>query len=100
MAHIVERGNYPALADLRPRWQGTLIANFNGPEPTTRQAGERVLRSGLADVMSYGRLFISNPDLPVRFAGGHPLAPVDADRIYGGGERGYTDYPAVGARLR
>ncbi|MFI0464960.1 alkene reductase [Saccharopolyspora sp. 5N102] len=98
--HIVERGNYPALADLRPRWPGTLIANFNGPEPTTRQAGERVLRSGLADVMSYGRLFISNPDLPVRFAGGHPLAPVDGDRIYGGGERGYIDYPAVGARLR
>ncbi len=93
--HVIERGAYPALADLRPRWSGPLIANFNGPEPTTREAGERVLRAGLADVMSYGRLFIANPDLPARFAAGAPLNVPVTERFYGGDHRGYTDYPAM-----
>jgi N-ethylmaleimide reductase len=93
--HVIERGAYPALADLRPRWSGPLIANFNGPEPTTRQAGEQVLRAGLADIVSYGRLFIANPDLPARFAAGAPLNTPVAERFYGGGHRGYTDYPAM-----
>ncbi|GAA4060396.1 alkene reductase [Actinomadura miaoliensis] len=93
--HIIERGAYPALADLRPRWPGTLIANFNGPQPTTREAGEKVLNAGLADLFSYGRLFIANPDLPTRFAADAPLNPIRENLIYGGDAEGYTDYPAL-----
>lgn len=94
--HVIERGDYPALADLRRRRPGTLIANFNGPQPTTREAGEKVL-ADLADLFSYGRLFIANPDLPSRFAADAPLAPIREDLIYGGGAEGYTDCPALTA---
>ncbi|SFP10317.1 N-ethylmaleimide reductase [Actinomadura madurae] len=93
--HIIERGAYGALADLRPRWSGTLIGNFNGDEPTTRAAGESVVEAGLADVFSFGRLFISNPDLPARFASGAPLDPHVPELVYGGGAEGYVDYPAL-----
>ena len=98
--HVIERGAYGALADLRPLWPGTLIGNFNGSEPTTRQAGEEVLRSGLADLFSFGRLFIGNPDLPARFAAGAPLNDYDEDLVYGGGSEGYTDYPTLEASSR
>ncbi|WP_433331446.1 alkene reductase [Spirillospora sp. CA-294931] len=93
--HVIERGRYPALADLRPRWSGTLIGNYNGDEPTTREAGEEVVASGLADLFSFGRLFIANPDLPARFAGGVPLSTHDPALVYGGGAEGYVDYPSL-----
>ncbi|MFH8611946.1 alkene reductase [Streptomyces sp. NPDC018029] len=94
--HLTDNDRYPALADLRPRWHGTLIANVgeNG-DPTTREAGEALLASGLADLVSYGRGFISNPDLPERFATGAPLQEIDQTHLYGEGAEGYTDYPAL-----
>ncbi|MFI0357290.1 alkene reductase [Actinomadura sp. 9N407] len=93
--HVLERGAYEALADLRPLWPGALIANFNGPEPSSQRAGEEVLSAGLADLFSYGRLFISNPDLPARFASGASLSPSVLHQVYGGGAEGYTDYPSL-----
>ncbi|MEU5994391.1 alkene reductase [Spirillospora sp. NPDC047418] len=93
--HVIERGAYGALADLRPRWSGTLIGNFNGPHPTSRKAGEIVVTAGLADAFSFGRHFIANPDLPHRFATGAPLADAVGRLVYGGGAEGYTDYPAI-----
>lgn len=93
--HVIERGAYGALADLRPRWSGTLIGNFNGPEPTSQRAGEEVVAAGLADVFSYGRLFIANPDLPARFAASAPLARPVEDLVYGGHAEGYVDYPPL-----
>ncbi|TDC84254.1 alkene reductase [Actinomadura sp. 7K507] len=97
--HVIERGAYAALADLRARWSGTLIGNFNGPEPTSQRAGEQVLAADLADLFSFGRLFISNPDLPARFATGAPLTPHAPALVYGGDAEGYVDYPALTARL-
>ncbi|NDZ84223.1 alkene reductase [Streptomyces sp. SID10115] len=94
--HLTDNDRYPALADLRPRWHGLLIGNVgeNG-DPTTREAGEAVLAAGLADLVSYGRGFISNPDLPERFAAGAPLQEIDAAHLYTHGAEGYTDYPAL-----
>ncbi|MFB4304814.1 alkene reductase [Actinomadura sp. GTD37] len=93
--HVIERGAYGALADLRPRWSGTLIGNFNGPDPTSQRAGEVVVAAGLADVFSFGRHFIANPDLPHRFAAGAPLAAPVEKLVYGGHAEGYTDYPTA-----
>ncbi|WP_406279054.1 hypothetical protein [Embleya sp. NBC_00896] len=56
---------------------------------------ERLVAAGLADAVAFGRLFISNPDLPERIAAGLPLAPPPAADVYGGGARGYVDYPAA-----
>ncbi len=54
--------------------------------------------SGVADAVAFGRLFISNPDLPHRFKIGAPLNAYDRSTFYGGsGPGGYTDYPALDA---
>ncbi|KAA6460383.1 alkene reductase [Acidobacteria bacterium AB60] len=52
-----------------------------------------LLAQGVADLVGFGMLFISNPDLPERFRNGWPLAPADHSTLYGGGAKGYTDYP-------
>jgi len=93
--HVLERGAYAALADLRLRWSGTLIANHNGPTPLDPVTAERLLAADLADVIAFGRLFITNPDLPARIATGLPLAPPPVADVYGGGARGYVDYPTA-----
>ena len=60
----------------------------------TAERGERLLETGLADLIAFGRPFIANPDLPARIANDWPLNAVDAATMYGGAEQGYTDYPA------
>ncbi|MFF7247362.1 alkene reductase [Embleya sp. NPDC008237] len=97
--HVLERGDYDALADLRPRWSGTLIANHNGPTPVDPGTAERLLAAELADVVAFGRLFITNPDLPARIAEALPLAAPPVAHVYGGGARGYVDYPAASAKV-
>jgi N-ethylmaleimide reductase len=59
----------------------------------TRELAEQALTEG-ADLVSFGRLFIGNPDLAERLRKGKPLAESDRTTWYGGGEQGYTDYPA------
>ncbi len=59
------------------------------------QTGEETLTHGDADLIAYGRLYISNPDLPDRFATGSPLNPYDRSTFYGGSEAGYIDYPML-----
>ena len=60
----------------------------------TAERAARLLESGLADLIAFGRPFIANPDLPARMANNWPLNPVDPSTMYGGTEHGYTDYPA------
>jgi N-ethylmaleimide reductase len=59
----------------------------------TAERGARLVESGLADLVAFGRPFIANPDLPDRIANGWPLNPLDSASLYGGAERGFTDYP-------
>lgn len=58
------------------------------------ERGARLLDTGLADLVAFGRSFIANPDLPARIANGWPLNPLDPATLYGGAEKGFTDYPA------
>ena len=59
-------------------------------------SGNEVIDSGLADLVSFGVLFLANPDLPDRFARHAPLNSGDPSTFYTGEERGYTDYPGPG----
>ena len=59
----------------------------------TAERGERLIDSGLGDLVAFGRPFIANPDLPARIANGWSLNPVDPATVYGGAEKGLTDYP-------
>jgi N-ethylmaleimide reductase len=74
---------------LRQLFRGTYITN-GGYDAASAGA---VLSSGWADLVSFGRPYISNPDLPERLRTGAPLNPLDPATLYGGGEKGYTDYP-------
>jgi N-ethylmaleimide reductase len=58
-----------------------------------RETGNAAISEGLADLVSFGSLFLANPDLPERFAEGAPLNPPDRATFYGGTEKGYIDYP-------
>ncbi|MEM1330831.1 MAG: alkene reductase [Planctomycetota bacterium] len=59
------------------------------------QLGERMLADGWADAIAFGKLFISNPDLPERLAKGGPYAEWNRETFYTGTEVGYTDYPSL-----
>ncbi|MEJ8835517.1 alkene reductase [Ramlibacter sp. AN1133] len=59
-----------------------------------RRLAERALEQG-ADLVAFGRPFISNPDLVERLRANAPLAAIDKATLYGGGAKGYTDYPAL-----
>ena len=58
-----------------------------------KERAERDLNSGEIDLVSFGRPYIANPDLPKRFSENAPLAVPDHSTFYGGAEEGYTDYP-------
>jgi N-ethylmaleimide reductase len=58
---------------------------------------QAALARGDADLVSFARLFLANPDLPMRFARGAALNAPDPATFYGGGENGYTDYPVLDA---
>ncbi len=79
----------PVTPLFRPIYQGTLITNGNYTQETANAA----LNNGNADLVSFGRLFIANPDLPERFKLNAPLNEPDPKTFYGSSEQGYTDYP-------
>ncbi len=74
---------------LKRAFGGVFIAN----EGFTRESAESTIAAGEADAVAFGRLFISNPDLPHRFRTGAPLTPWDERTFYSAGPAGYTDYP-------
>ncbi|WP_298112374.1 alkene reductase [Bradyrhizobium sp.] len=78
-----------AMVLFRPLWNGVLISagGFTG------ETAEAAIAQGHADAIAFGRIFISNPDLPRRLRHGFPLTPYNRATFYGGGEAGYTDYP-------
>lgn len=87
----------PLLSDalrqqLRAAFNGSIICcgNYSAAE------AEDLIAGGLANAVAFGRPFIANPDLVARFAAGAELNKPDRNTYYGGDEKGYTDYPAMG----
>jgi len=81
----------PLTQKLRGIYKGVYMTNGG----YDRDRAERVLERGDADLVSFGRLFLANPDLPERFSQDVALNEPDEATFYGGDERGYTDYPFV-----
>lgn len=81
------------LGFVRENWSGAIIANNN----LKADSAAELIAGGWANAASFGRYFISNPDLPARIRSGSQLTRVDRDTIYTGEERGYTDYPVMAA---
>jgi len=96
--HVVEgatggpRDNLPFdYASLRKRFAGSYIAN-NGYDLAL---ANKALAANAADLIAFGKPFIANPDLVERFKRGAPLNAPDTATFYGGGAKGYTDYPTL-----
>ena len=89
----VNHQNVPsAMVLFRPIWKGVLITagGFTG------ETANAAIEAGHADAIAFGRIFISNPDLPRRLSEGFLLTPYNRATFYGGEEKGYTDYPVYG----
>ena len=80
--------DYTAFRDL---YEGVYMAN----QGYTKERAEQALNDNDCDLIAFGVLFLSNPDLVRRFQTGASLNAVDMDTFYGGDEKGYTDYPFV-----
>ncbi|MBP2832674.1 alkene reductase [Aquimarina sp. U1-2] len=74
----------------RKKYTGTLMINSG----FDRDNAEKVIQDGDADLVSFGKLFISNPDLVGRFREGKTTTDWDEDTFYTPGEEGYIDYEA------
>jgi len=77
---------------LRLIFKGTLMLNGG----YDARSGNEAIEKGAADLISFGSLFLANPDLPARFKKNSPLNAPDMATLYTGEEKGYTDYPALG----
>ncbi|MFD3759371.1 alkene reductase [Streptomyces sp. NPDC058622] len=94
--HLEATADEATLVALRRAWQGTLVMNPVlplGPKQTGRAEADHWLGLG-ADLISFGRAFIANPDLVERLRAGLPIAPVDEATYFQGGDTGYLTYPA------
>jgi 2,4-dienoyl-CoA reductase-like NADH-dependent reductase (Old Yellow Enzyme family) len=81
----------PVSPAMRPIYSGKIALNsdYDGPSARAR------LAEGIGDAISFGRPFISNPDLVDRIRFGLPLTPGDESTFYSGDARGYTDYARI-----
>jgi N-ethylmaleimide reductase len=91
--HIMDQGQEALLADIRRLWTGTLILNRPG-RPREGIGGD--IATGLADLESYGQMVLANPDFVTRLQSGLPFNEADRMSFFGGTDKGYTDYPALG----
>ncbi len=93
----IAEADWDNAPDLPESFRRDVRANFSGKilyaGRYTAERGERLIEAGLADLIAFGRPFIANPDLPERIANGWPLNPLDPATVYGGAEKGLTDYP-------
>jgi len=74
---------------IRAAFKGIYMANCRYDLTRAQQA----IATGAADMVSFGTLYIANPDLVERFRQGAALNAPDPETFYGGDEHGYTDYP-------
>ncbi len=85
------QGIKPLAPEVRKIFSGFLVLNSG----YDRESAGSVVERGGADAVSFGSLFIANPDLPERFAKKAHLATPEKSTFYGGDSKGYTDYPKL-----
>ncbi|MEH3053627.1 MAG: alkene reductase [Patulibacter minatonensis] len=86
---------YDVIAQARELYPGTLIANEGFSEEWDVEGAAARVADGRVDLVAYGRRFLANPDLPRRLREGAELNEPDESTFYGGGAKGYTDYPSL-----
>lgn len=85
---------YPEMVSNVAKFYGKLYqGNKIMSSGYTKETGEEIINKGLTEMVAYGNLFISNPDLPKRFELNAELTAANQDTFYSPGKEGYTDYP-------
>lgn len=96
--HVVEP---PIQPEGVPYVAATIRKHFDGPLILAAKydlaSATDAIEAGRADLVAFGEAFIANPDLPERLRRGAPLNVADKATFYTPGEKGYTDYPFLGA---
>jgi N-ethylmaleimide reductase len=85
-------GDEVLLRKIRGIWPGVLVLNRGGAGLPTRIAG---IDNGTADRIAVASMSLANPDLVERIKTKAPLNAPDPSTFYGGGTKGYTDYPTL-----
>jgi N-ethylmaleimide reductase len=95
--HLEASTDEATLTGLRRAWPGTLIVNPSDPTPGAARADRRSAEHWLglgADLISFGRAFLANPDLVERLRAELPLNEADETTYFEGGDDGYLTYTA------
>ncbi|MEU0268875.1 alkene reductase [Nocardioides sp. NPDC006303] len=90
--HVHHLGDDELLRSFRDVWPNALLVVRYGRE---RERIADDIHAGLADIAPLGRFAIANPDVVERLRTDAPFNDLDADTLYTGGSRGYTDYPTL-----
>jgi N-ethylmaleimide reductase len=93
--HTLRGRSTPLHDELRSIWSSVYMVNTGYQGSSERDVINQLVVDGVADCVSVGRLFISNPDLVARWEHSLPLAPWDEDTFYVGADKGYIDYPSA-----
>ncbi|MFJ6084969.1 alkene reductase [Streptomyces sp. NPDC092369] len=92
---VSEAPDNTLVAELRRQWAGPFLLNPRTGPRCTSEEDLAIVERGEADLISIGRMFIANPDLPRRLAQGGPFNALRPEGFYGGTDEGYVDYPAL-----
>ncbi|GEK15345.1 alkene reductase [Aliivibrio fischeri] len=65
----------------------------------TQERANEILNKGYADLVAFGRPFVSNPDLVSRLKNNYELSALDGNTLFGGNEKGYIDYPVYNTKV-
>lgn len=90
--HVMHLGNETLLTEIRSIWTNPLLVNRAGRALEDLDVD---IDSGLADLVPVGVWSLANPDLVERLKEGAPLNEADPATFFGGGSKGYTDYPTL-----
>lgn len=101
--HLAE-ADWDDAPQVNEEFRQELRKNFSGKILVTgkynKERAEIILAQGYADMVGFGRPFISNPDFPARLANNWPLAELNPATLFGGTDTGYTDYPVYQESVR
>ena len=93
--HVSNQFGFESIPFARKLYSGSIVANSGYADKTKVETAKRIIETGEADLFSFGRLALANPDLPKRLAQGLELNSGDSKTFYSRGPIGYTDYPTA-----
>ncbi len=93
--HVADQSGFDGIGFCHNLWDGILIANSGYGDKDKVATSKRLIEDGTADIFSFGRVALANPDLPRRLREGLGLNLTDSKTFYTGQAHGYTDYPTL-----